>query len=330
MTTQTDDLAAIKARILESQDALHNQLVSLAGELQEQQLRLAGNRETHEARLAHQAELQATMGKQQGLLSERQADAEASAGTNLEAEKHKALEEARDAVRETRDHLQLLDGALDQDVKAEANLHEQIGALAGRIQQLSLKADELRAVYQRYDADHCEHVKAACLAQLAACDNEILAAQAALEQLQARRQDIQRQLAADLLPFETPVTPVASRTLVEHGIFEDLPEAQMLAQELAQVDLLEQHWRTLNPNVARLATDRIPVDAIIGFGGIAVYQEHIERQRKSNDGFYHPNVVLRDYGDRVHKMQQLLADIRRSNQEAQAQILLRQAQNTSS
>lgn len=317
-TLEVSDLAAIKARIQDQMAAHQASITETRGELEQEQQKLGAVQQNANARRAHPAELQAALNQQQALLATCQTDAAAAVGTSLEAEKRTSLESAQDSVRETRDHLALVQEALEADAKATSHLQEQIGALVGKLERLSSVQADLQATYQRFDQEHASHVRELGLAALQECDDQIAYDEAQLLVAREYRTKVLRKLAADLSAWPR----IAEEVLLEHGTFEDPPEAQMLTAKLTMIEALEANWHGISLQVARLATKEVPVQDILKYGGYHEMRGQIERAR-SNDGSIHiANPTIQGYEQHVINLIGMCEALRHEHKQRQARALL--------
>lgn len=289
-TLEVTDLATIKARISDQMAAHQASSAETRKELEDQQGKLATIRQNANGRRAHQAELQADMSKLQALLQERQTDAAAAVGTSLEAEKRASLEEIQDKVRETRDHLQLLQEAMEADAKAEANLSEQVQALVQRLEQLSSVQANLQMTYARFDAEHAAHVRELGLEALGKCDAEISRLLQEVEQAKEYRLQVQHKLAADL----SFAPRIAEQTLIEVGTFEDPPIVQALQSRLNSLNALE-GVHEIHPRVLGLLSGALPANLYRDYGGLKGFHEAQEAQRARNGSWIITNPAYQKF-----------------------------------
>jgi len=321
--TKTDDLARIKdnlaAKIAEHQADIE----TLQSSLQQARMDVESfsrNRSNVASDLAH---VQGEVVRLSAIVEVSKQDAEAVVGTSLAAEKLALLKGQKAELAKAQMSAKSLSESLGHDDQDVAQAQLIVQALGNKLNELQSALSELSQTYQRFDQQHYEDVKSTGLAALEECTMEITDLEAKLKLAKLARDAVQMQLARDLAPFETFTQPRASTTLIEHGSFEDAPAVQLLSLKLHMAQVFEEHGSEIGPNVARLINTAIPYQALADFGGMQAYrqrQAHIEQNNDNLEGV----PALRQYEAHLVQLQQGLAELRRQNQQTQAQLLLRQ------
>jgi hypothetical protein len=298
--------------------ATQNDLAAIVGNLSKQIAEIDSTIALHQAKVVqleldlqswgrnkanYAGDLQTATTNVQRLLSDlqrAQTDLTLCKGTSVEAVKRQERDALQANLQKWQNELDLLHTSADHDTQAEIDTQTAISEIGLQLDMLQHDKADLEATRLRFSQEQCSHLKQIGLEHLRAIDNEISAGQAALDQLNSRRMDAQRQIALDLSPWPQECL----RVLGEHATLKEHPDVVAVKLRKALVDYLDEHASELSHAAIGLLSSGIDVTYISQYGGLAAHN------RRAQEAYQRDNTLLAQ-PSKYYELEKSVADLDR-------------------